>query len=54
MIYNSELICGILSDAAAKKLETTIQVSSSIIQTLVWVIIAYVLVRYVQDVVNFK
>ena len=50
MIRNPDLICGLLNDAAKEELETTIQVSNGIIQTLIWVLIAYVLVRYVQDV----
>lgn len=54
MIYNPNLICGLLNDAASKELETTIHVSNSIVQTLVWVIIAYVLVRYVQNVLYIE
>ena len=50
MLRNPDLICGLLNDAAKEKLETTIQVSNGILQTLIWILIAYVLVRYVQDV----
>lgn len=50
MTRNPDLICGLLNDAAKEELETTIQVSNGIMQTLIWVLIAYVLVRYVQDV----
>lgn len=50
MLRNPDLICGLLNDAAKEQLETTIQVSNGILQTLIWILIAYVLVRYVQDV----
>lgn len=50
MLRNPDLICGLLNDAAREQLETTIQVSNGILQTLIWILIAYVLVRYVQDV----
>lgn len=50
MIRNPEFICGLLNEAVAKKLESTIQIGTNIIQTLIWILIAYVLVRYVQDV----
>ena len=50
MIRNPDFICGLLNEAAAKKLETTIQISTDILQTLIWILIAYVLVRYVQNV----
>ena len=50
MSRNPDLICGLLNDATKEKIETTIQVSNGILQTLIWILIAYVLVRYVQDV----
>ena len=50
MLRNPDLICGLLNDAAKEKLEITIRVSNGILQTLIWILIAYVLVRYVQDV----
>lgn len=50
MLRNPDLICGLLNDAAKEKLEITIWVSNGILQTLIWILIAYVLVRYVQDV----
>ena len=50
ILRNPDLICGLLNDAAKEKLEITIQVSNGILQTLIWILIAYVLVRYVQDV----
>lgn len=54
MVRNPDLICGILNDATKIKLETTIQISNGIIQTLVWILIAYVLVRYIQDVLYIE
>ena len=54
MVRNSEFICGLLNEAVAKKLETTIQIGTGIIQTLIWILIAYVLVRYVQDVLYIE
>ena len=50
MLRNLNLICGLLNDVAKKNLETTIIVSNGILQTLIWILIAYVLIRYVQDV----
>ena len=49
MIRNPEIICGILNDAVRQQLETTIYISNLILETLVWFLIAYVLIRYVQD-----
>lgn len=50
LVKNPDFICALLNDVARKELETTILFSNCILQTLVWVLIAYVLVRYVQDV----
>ncbi len=49
MIKNQEFACGLLNDTVRKKLETTIVFSGSILQTFIWISIAYVLIRYVQD-----
>lgn len=50
LIKNPDFICVLLNDVVKKELEATILFSNCILQTLVWVLIAYVLVRYVQDV----
>lgn len=50
LIKNPELICGLLNDVSKNKLESVFQFSNTVLQTLVWILIAYVLVRYVQDV----
>ena len=50
LIKNPDFICALLNDVVRKELEATILFSNCILQTLVWVLIAYVLVRYVQDV----
>lgn len=50
LIKNPDLISGLLNDVAREKLESVIQFSNTVLQTLVWILIAYVLVRYVQDV----
>lgn len=50
LIRNPDFICGLLNDVARNKLESVIQFSNTVLQTLVWILIAYVLVRYVQDV----
>ncbi len=50
LIRNPDFICGLLNDVAREKLESSIQFSNTILQTLVWILIAYVLIRYVQDV----
>lgn len=54
MTWNPAWICGLLNDAASKKLESTIQISSNILQTTLWILIAYVLVRYIQDVLYIE
>lgn len=48
--WNSGLVHSLLNDAVRKKLETSIHLSNNILQTLIWILIAYVLIRYVQDV----
>ena len=47
---NPDFICVLFNDVVKKQLETKILFSNCVLQTLVWVLIAYVLVRYVQDV----
>ena len=54
MIWNPSFICGLLNDAVKLKLENTIQISNSILQTFVWILLAYVLIRYVQDVMYIE
>lgn len=49
LIYNPALICGVLNETIKNKIETTLLLSNTVLQTLVWILIAYVLVRYVQD-----
>ena len=49
MIWNPDLICGILNDTARNELKTAIQISNSILQTLNWFFILYILVRYIQN-----
>ena len=46
---NPDLICGFLNEAVNKELETTIQLSNDYLQSFVWILTAYVLVRYVQN-----
>ena len=50
LIYNPDLICGFLNDTIKGKVEAAVFLSNTVLQTLVWIMIAYVLVRYVQDV----
>lgn len=50
LVKNPDFICVLLNDVVRKQLEATILFSNCVLQTLVWVLIAYVLVRYVQDV----
>ena len=49
MMLNPDMICSLLNDTIREKLETTIQFSTNILQTSLWIIIAYALIRYVQD-----
>ena len=39
----------LILDGINKELDMTLQLSSSIIQTLIWLLIAYVMIRYIQD-----
>ena len=50
LVENPDFICTFINDVAKEKLEATILFSITVLQTLVWIVIAYVLVRYVQDV----
>ena len=47
---NPDFICSLLNEVVRKQLETKILFTNSVLQTLVWIFIAYVLIRYVQDV----
>lgn len=49
LIRNSDLICGLFNAVVRERLEATIQFSNIVLQSLVWILIAYVLVRYVKD-----
>lgn len=46
---NPDFICALLNDVMKKELDATILFSNLVLQTLVWILIAYVLVRYVQN-----
>lgn len=50
LFYNPDLICSLLKDAIRGKIESAIIISNTVLQTLVWILIAYIFVRYVQDV----
>ena len=50
LVKNPDLICGLLNDVVKKEVESAVQFSNTVLQTFVWILIAYVLVRYVQDV----
>ena len=54
LVKNPDFICALLNDVVKKELETTILFSNCVLQTLIWVLIAYVLVRYVQDVLYIE
>lgn len=49
MIVNPDFMCALINETARKHLEYPIKVSNSILQSLIWVLIMYVLMRYVQD-----
>ena len=49
LIYNPDLICGVLNETIKGRIESTVIFTNTVLQTLVWILIAYVLVRYVQD-----
>lgn len=44
---NPDFICSLLNEVVRKQLETKILFTNSVLQTLVWIFIAYVLIRYV-------
>lgn len=54
MTLNCDFICGLLNDVVRSKVEATVQIGSSVLQTMIWILIAYVLVRYTQDQINIE
>ena len=51
---NPDFICLLLNETAKKQLELTVYIGNSVLQTLIWILIAYILVRYVQDVLYIE
>ena len=51
LLRNPDMVLGILNESIQAKLETSIRFSNGILQTLVWTLVVYVLVRYIQDTV---
>ena len=49
LCIDPDLVIGFFNQAIKKELETTIIISNGIFQTLIWILIAYILVRYIQD-----
>lgn len=54
MVWNPQLIAVILNDAVRSQIESTVKIGSNVLQTLVWILVAYVLVRYIQEVMNVE
>lgn len=54
MIWNSDLMCEILNNAAKNELKTAIRISNNILQTANWFLIGYVLVRYIQNTIYIE
>ena len=48
LIINPDLIYGLLKETISEKLETTVLLGNAILQSFIWVLIAYVLIRYIQ------
>lgn len=48
IINNPTLVFGLLNETISKKLETTVIIGNAILQSFIWVIIAYILIRYIQ------
>ena len=49
IIWNPSITFGLLNDAIRSKIESSIQIGNNALQTLIWVLISFVLVRYIQD-----
>ena len=49
MIVNPDFMCALINETVRKQLQYPINVSNSILQSLIWVLITYVLMRYIQD-----
>lgn len=54
MTRSPDMICSLLNDATLNKFETSIRISDSVIQSLLWILICYVLIRYIQDSLNVE
>ena len=50
ILIKPEYAFGLICQGINDKLEMTLQLSNAIIQTLIWLLIVYVLIRYIQDV----
>lgn len=49
LLIRPEKAFELILEGINKELDTTLQLSSTIIQTLIWLLIAYVMIRYIQD-----
>lgn len=48
LVRNPDFIYGLINDAINKKLETTILFGNAVLQSFVWVLLTYFLIRYIQ------
>lgn len=54
MVWNPQFIVALFNDAVQSKIESTVQIGSNVLQTLVWILVAYVQVRYVQEAMHVE
>lgn len=49
LLIRPEVAFGLMLAGINKDIETSLQLSNTIMQTLIWVLVAYVMIRYIQD-----
>lgn len=54
MVWNPQFIAAVINDVVRSQIENTMQIGSNVLQTLIWILIAYILVRYIQEVMYIE
>lgn len=54
LLIRPEKAFKLILEGINKELDMTLQLSNTIIQTLLWLLIAYVMIRYIQDVLYIE
>lgn len=54
LLIRPEIAFDLIQKGIKKELDVTLQLSNTIIQTLLWLLIAYVMIRYIQDMLYIE